>query len=143
MKTLIPRLKPPDCRLRYAIPCLAALTLLALLTACNKLPGPFDPFEDPESIDGFMDIGAGYDVFDNFADEANVREHILDYGKLNDDGLVEKRNIEIGTFLKTSGTSISTYSSSLSASVGLEGSYMFFSGAIETNFSQERYSYDS
>lgn len=143
MKTLMHGFKPPDSRLRSSLPLMAYVAILCALTACNKLPGPFDPFDNPESIDGFMDIGAGYDVFDNFADEANVREHILDYGKLNDDGLVEKKNIEIGTFMKTSGTSISTYSSSLSASVGLEGSYMFFSGAIETNFSKERYSYDS
>lgn len=143
MKTMIRRLKPPDCRLHCALSTFAALAIICLLTACNKLPGPFDPFDDPESIDGFMDIGAGYDVFENFADELKVKEHILDYSKLNADGLVEKKDIEITTFMKSSGTSISTYSSSLSASVGLQGSYMFFSGSIETNFSKERYSYDS
>ena len=143
MKTMIRRLKPPDCRLYSTLSTFAALAILCLLTACNKLPGPFDPFDDPESIDGFMDIGAGYDVFENFADELKVKEHILDFSKLNADGLVEKKDIEITTFMKSSGTSISTYSSSLSASVGLQGSYMFFSGSIETNFSKERYSYDS
>ncbi|MDZ7634881.1 MAG: MAC/perforin domain-containing protein [Bacteroidales bacterium] len=122
---------------------LATMAVVLVLTSCSKLPGPFDPFEDPETIDGFKDLGAGYDVFDNFADAAKVREHILDYQKLNADGLVEKKDLENSSFLKTSGTSISTYSSSLSASVGLQGSYMFFSGSIETNFSKERYSYDS
>ncbi|HAX93506.1 MAG TPA: hypothetical protein DCY25_06105 [Bacteroidales bacterium] len=53
------------------------------------------------------------------------------------------KDLENSSFLRTSGTSISTYSSSLSASVGLQGSYMFFSGSIETNFSKERYTYDS
>lgn len=100
-------------------------------------------FDDPEAINGFTDPGAGYDVFDNFADAAKVGEHILDYQKLNAGGLVEKKDLENSTFLKTSGTSISTYSSSLSAPVGLQGSYMFFSGSIKTNFTQERYSYDS
>jgi len=51
--------------------------------SCNKIPGPFDPFDNPETIDGFLNLGSGYDVFDNFADEAKVGEHILDYGKLN------------------------------------------------------------
>ncbi len=143
MKTLIQILKLSHYRIHSTLPAIAAIAITALFTACNKLPGPFDPFEDPESIDGFMDIGAGYDVFDNFADEMQVREHILDYSKLNADGLVEKKDIENTTFMKTSGSSISTYSSSLSASVGLQGSYMFFSGSIETNFSRERYSYDS
>ncbi|MCU0460204.1 MAG: MAC/perforin domain-containing protein [Bacteroidales bacterium] len=143
MKTLIRKLNPPDCRHNSVRPIITALVLIALSTACNKLPGPFDPFDDPETIDGFKDLGAGYDVFDNFADEAKVREHILDYSKMNADGLVEMKDLENSTFLKTSGTSISTYSSSLSASVGLQGSYMFFSGSIETNFSKERYTYDS
>jgi len=98
--------------------------------SCNKLPGPFDPFDNPETIDGFLNMGAGYDVFDNFGDEAKVGEHILDYGKLNADGLVEMKDLENSTFLKTSGTSISSYSSSLSASVGLQGSYMFFRGQL-------------
>ena len=91
----------------------------------------------------FIDLGAGYDVFDNFADAGKVGEHILDYQKLNADGLVEKKDLENSSFLRTSGSSISTYTSSLSVSVGLQGSYMFFSGSIETNFSKERYSYDS
>lgn len=136
-------MKSTDCRFHFTLFSLAALALILLFTSCSKLPGPFDPFDDPETIDGFMDLGAGYDVFDNFADAAKVREHILDYKKLNADGLVEKKDLENSSFLKTSGTSISTYSSSLSASVGLQGSYMFFSGSIETNFSKERYSYDS
>jgi hypothetical protein len=123
----------------------ATLAMAFMFTSCSRddLPGPFDPINDPDQVDGFADVGAGYDVFDNFADEASVKEHILDYNKLNSDGLVEKKDLENTSFIRTSGTSISTYSSSLSASVGLEGSYMFFSGSVTTNFSKERYSYDS
>ncbi len=143
MKTLFSVWKPPKWMYTLLMPGIAAMALTLMFSSCNKLPGPFDPIDDPETIDGFIDLGAGYDVFDNFADESKVREHILDYSRLNDDGLVEKRDIENSTFLKTSGTSISTYCSSLSVSAGLQGSYMFFSGSIETNFSKERYSYDS
>jgi hypothetical protein len=115
-----------------------------LLSGCSEdLPGPFDPIDDADQVDGFINLGSGYDVFDNFADEAKVREHILDYKKLNANGLVEMKDLENSSFIRTSGTSISTYSSSLAASVGLEGSYMFFSGSVTTNFSKERYSYDS
>jgi hypothetical protein len=125
--------------------CVAATIIISsLLTGCSeKLPGPFNPLDEIDMIDGFSDLGAGYDVFDNFADEAKVREHILDYSKLNTDGLVEMKALETSTFIRTSGTSISTYASSLAASVGLQGQYMFFSGSVTTNFSRERYSYDS
>lgn len=115
-----------------------------MLCSCGeKLPGPFDVIDDPDIIDGFEDVGSGYDVFDNFADEAKVREHILDNHKLNEDGLLEMKDLENSSFIRTSGTSISTYTSSLATSVGIEGSYMFFSGSVTTNFSRERYSYDS
>lgn len=119
------------------------LSVCIFINCTGDRPGPFDPIENPGSVDGFEDIGCGYDVFDNFADEARVREHVLDYNKLNSDGLVEKKDLENSTFIMTSGTSISTYSSSLATSVGLEGEYMFFSGSVTTNFSKERYSYDS
>ncbi len=143
MNTLSTIFKPPDSRVRYIFPAFTALFSIMVCISCDKLPGPYDPFDNPETIDGFMDLGAGYDVFENFADEMKVKEHILDYGMLNADGLVEKKDIENTTFMKTSGTSIQTYSSALSASVGLQGSYMFFSGSIKTNFSIERYTYDS
>jgi hypothetical protein len=120
-----------------------SISAFLLFSCSEKLAGPFDPIDDPEQVDGFIDLGSGYDVFDNFADEDKVREHILDYKKLNANGLVEMKDLENSSFIRTSGTSISTYSSSLAASVGLEGGYMFFSGSVTTNFSRERYSYDS
>lgn len=117
-----------------------------LLNSCSKdeeLPGPFDPLEDPDQVAGLADVGAGYDVFDKFADEAKVREHVLDYRKLNSDGLVEKKDLEGSSFIRTTGTTISEYASSLGVSVGLEAGYMYFSGSVTTNFSKERYEYDS
>jgi hypothetical protein len=117
-----------------------------LLTRCSKeeeLPGPYEPLEKPEQVGGLADLGAGYDVFDKFADESKVREHVLDYLKLNSDGLVEKKDLEGSSFIKTTGTTISEYASSLGISVGLEAGYMYFSGSVKTNFSKERYEYDS
>jgi hypothetical protein len=126
---------------------ISALNILGLfvliLISCNKLPGPFDPIDDPEKVGGFIDLGSGYDVFDKFADEKRVKEHILDYKNLNSDGLVEKKDLEGSSFIRTTGTSIREYANSLAVSAGLEVDYMCFSGAITTNFSQERYTYDS
>ena len=126
---------------------LTLMILILLSISCNKepdeLPGPFDPIENPELVDGIENLGSGYDVFDQFADASKVKATVLDYNALNDDGLVEMKTLEHSTFHTTSGTSILEYSNSLSISVGVSGSYMFFSGSIKTNFSESRYSYDS
>jgi len=123
------------------------MILILLSVGCNKepdeLPGPFDPIENPELINGIENLGSGYDVFDQFADASKVKACILDYKALNDAGLVEMKTLEHSTFHTTSGSSISEYSNSLSVSVGISGSYMFFSGSVRTNFSESRYSYDS
>ena len=119
---------------------------LLLTIGCNKeegLPGPFDPIKNPETINGIDNLGSGYDVFETFADVSKVKAPILDYNKLNSDGLVEMKNLEHSTFHTTSGTTITEYSQALSVSVGLSGSYMFFSGSVKTNFSSNRYCYDS
>lgn len=123
------------------------LILILLLNSCSKdpaeLPGPFDPIENPNLVSGIENLGSGYDVFETFADVSNVKASILDYSKLNADGLIEMKDLEHSTFHTTSGTTITEYSHSLSISVGLSGSYMFFSGSVKTNFHQSRYSYDS
>ncbi len=116
------------------------------ITGCNKeegLPGPFDPIKNPATISGIDNLGSGYDVFETFADVSKVKAPILDYNKLNSDGLVEMKNLEHSTFHTTSGTTITEYSQALSVSVGVSGSYMFFSGSVKTNFSSNRYCYDS
>lgn len=120
-------------------------TLLIFLIGCRKveLPGPFDPLDSPDLISGFENLGSGYDVFETFADAYKVKAPLLDVSRLNSDGLIEMKNLEHSTFSTTSGTSISEYTSSLSVSAGLEGSYMYFSGSVKANFNQSRYSYDS
>jgi hypothetical protein len=119
-----------------------------LLVACTEepeeeLPGPYEPIEDAELITGIENLGSGYDVFDVFADASKVKAPILDYTRMNEDGLVEFKNLEHSSFQTTSGSSISEYSSSMSISAGLSGNYMYFSGSVKTNFSESRYSYDS
>ncbi|MCD4710306.1 MAG: hypothetical protein K8R52_05625 [Bacteroidales bacterium] len=74
---------------------------------------------------------------------SKVKAPILDYSALNDDGAVEMKTLEHSSFKTCCGTSIAEYSNALSVSVGLSGSYMFFSGSVKTNFSESRYSYDS
>ena len=120
--------------------------MIILVPGCSKieeLPGPYDPIDNPEDINGLENLGSGYDVFEKYADVSQVKAQILDYTKLNDDGLIEKKTLEHSTFHTSAGTSITEYSQSLKISVGLSGSYMFFSGSVKTNFSSNRYCYDS
>jgi len=147
MKSLIedplPRVRALDgIRLIKTI-CLSLSIIIS--TGCSKidLPGPFSPIDNTENIRGIDNLGSGYDVFETFADIAKVKATILDYKALNADGLVEMKDLEHSSFHTTSGTTVTEYTSSLSVSVGLSGSYMFFSGSVKTNFSQNRYCYDS
>jgi len=120
---------------------------LLLFTSCSEdpdpLPGPFDPIDNPQSISGLENLGSGYDVFETFADVSKVKASILDVNALSEDGLIQMKTLEHSTFNTTSGKSIQEYANSLNVSVGLSGSYMFFSGSVKTNFSQDRYCYDS
>ncbi len=95
--------------------------------------------DDPAKASGFENLGSGYDAFDNYADVEKVKAKILDTEALNADGLVEKKTLEKSVFETSSGSSISQYSSSLEVKASLEGDYMFFSGAVKTNFSESRY----
>lgn len=122
---------------------ISALLLVACDDALESLPGPYEPIDDANLVNGIENLGSGYDVFESFADASKVKASILDYVSLNEDGAVEMKNLEHSTFKTTSGTSIAEYSSALSVSVGLSGSYMYFSGSVQTNFSESRYSYDS
>lgn len=116
-----------------------ALSILCMIS-CDKK-------EEDKSIilpsEGMESLGSGYDVFDNYAEVRKIKASILDVDALNADGLVEVKTVEHSIFTTSSGTSIEEYSNSLSLSAGLSGSYKFFSGAIEANFHQERYSYES
>ncbi len=95
--------------------------------------------DDPLKASGIENLGAGYDVFDNYADVEKVKAPILDIDLLDADGLLEKKTLEKSVFETSSGTSVTQYTSNLEVMAGLEGSFMFFSGAVITNFSENRY----
>jgi hypothetical protein len=128
---------------------LLRVSLILLITGACKKSGtdttPVTPTGgvDPSTITGAENLGAGYDVFDNYADGSKVKATILDFSKLNKDNLIQVKTIEGGSFSTCAGTSIDEYSSSLSVMASLSGSYMYFSGAIKTNFDKTRYQYEA
>lgn len=112
--------------------------LLIFLNACNN-----SDEGKADLVEGAENLGSGFDVFGNYANAKDVKGIILDVTKLNADGLIETKTLENSIFTTTSGTSIEQYSSSMSASASLSGNYMYFSGAITTNFHEDRYKYES
>ena len=58
---------------------------------------------------------------------------------MNAAGLIEQKTLEKSVFETSSGTTIEEYASNLQIKASLEGSSMYFSGAVETNFSKSRY----
>lgn len=132
----------------FGLKTIGSLLFSALfLVACEKdpegLPGPYEPIDDADLLAGIENLGSGYDVYEVYADASKVKAPILDFSRLNEDGVVEYKNLEHSSFESTSGSSIAEYSNSLGVSVGLSGSYMYFSGSVKTNFSKSRYSYDT
>jgi MAC/Perforin domain len=122
---------------------LLSFFLLLSISSCdfvaNLTDSSKDAGSDPSEASGFVNLGAGYDVFDNYADVEKVKAVILDTEAMNGAGLIEQKTLEKSVFETSSGTSISTYASSLQVMASLEGEYMYFSGAVKTNFSQSRY----
>lgn len=88
-------------------------------------------------------LGNGYDVFDNYADASKVKGQILDCQKLFENSIIEKRVIEKGTFDVIQGTTAEEYLKTFSNKTKLEGSYKYFSGSLEVNYSNELYTNSS
>ena len=65
---------------------LTALAILPLAAGCGD-DNPAGPGDDLDpSLAGMNEAGAGYDVFDNYADVTKCRARILDAAKLVADG---------------------------------------------------------
>jgi hypothetical protein len=119
------------------------LGILALLTSCS------DDTTEPQNggggltgtESGFEVLGAGYDVFDNYADPLEVKATLLDRAAMRNDGLFEERPYERSTFYTATGTTIQEYAYSLNHSTQISGSYSFFSASVGVNFSENRYTH--
>jgi len=118
------------------------LQFIIVFTGCEKKPTESEPKEEEQitTEKGTENLGCGYDVFDKYADVSIVKARILDLNKLSNANLIEKKTIEKSVFTTSSGTTVNEYASSLQTQAELQGSFMFFSGAIRASFSESRYS---
>lgn len=117
----------------------AAIIGAACLPGCEFFFGSDDPGSVEETT---PPIGKGYDVFDEYASPLYVKEAVLDYDALAAAGMISGAAIESSEFKTVSGTSASSYSTSLSTDVGLSISTnkLLFSGSLKAAFSSERIS---
>lgn len=100
------------------------------------------PVIDP-TVKGMEILGNGTDVFGLYAVEDNVKGRVLNVDALNAAGLlVYSPNVQEYRYEETSGHSMSQYVGQRSASLGLSGSYMFFSAELKTTFSNDTYRRD-
>lgn len=94
----------------------------------------------PSDTKGLEILGRGTDVFEEYAVESNVKAQVIDTEALNRDGLLVLNNyVEERMYEGIVGNEINEYASNLSATVGLEGSYMFFSASIQSSFTNDTY----
>ncbi len=89
---------------------------------------------------GYKELGCGTDVFEEYASENNVKGRVLDIDALNGQKfLVLNTSVQEGIIQRVSGTSVSEYANELGVTVGLKGSYMWFSASIKTAFTDNTY----
>lgn len=122
---------------------LASLFLASLLAACSggasPSPGPSGP-SAPTGTVGLTVLGNGTDVFGPYAVDANVKARVLDTDALNAAGrLVFDPAVQEYRYEEAAGRTINEYASHLGATLGLSGSYLFFSAELQSSFSSDAY----
>ncbi|HYX06321.1 MAG TPA: MAC/perforin domain-containing protein [Bacteroidales bacterium] len=125
----------------YFFPSVLCLLFVVACEKDNSGPDPKDDIALKDSIyNNFQNLGAGYDVFDNYADVVKVKGQILDLVKLSNDQYLEKKTIEKGTFHTVEGKTVNEYLHNFSTKTNLSGSYGFFSGSLSVNYESSQYS---
>jgi hypothetical protein len=130
--------------LRYSALWLIPFALF--LTTCGGNGGGSggDSGSSSTSVDpatpGYKELGSGTDVFEEYASENNVKGKVLNIDALNNQKLlVLNTSVQEGMIQRVSGTSVSQYASELGVTVGLKGSYKWFSASIKTAFTDNTY----
>ncbi len=99
-----------------------------------------DNGRDNDTIgEAFKVIGYGYDITGNYADPTQIKGSVFESWNLPDAYTV-KTLINHSIFSTESGTTIEEYQLQMAEGLAISGNYKAFSGAVETNFSQEYYS---
>lgn len=104
--------------------------------------------EDSKFLPGTGAIGAGYDVFGEFANPHSITTQLFDWNnaptkKVMFDNnyvipdVVNAQETSTSEYVKFSGLSIESFQSNLNIHTKIAGSYKFFSGSLESNFNSQ------
>lgn len=97
-----------------------------------------------DELPGLDALGAGYDVFGEYANPKSVKSRLFNLGSQREiivEGksflipeIVRYTEVMQGTFESKFGKTLKEYSDTLKVSTGVEGKYGFFQGSISTSF---------
>lgn len=104
--------------------------------------------EDAKFLPGTGAIGAGYNVFGEFANPNSITTQLFDWNnaptkkvmfdnKFVIPDVVSAQETSTSEYVKFSGESIESFQSNLNIHTKLDGSYKFFSGSLESNFNSQ------
>jgi hypothetical protein len=127
----------------------SAVTIDELLVAVNnalngcQFPTPTPtpiPTSIPEDTNGLEALGVGTDIFGEYATEDNLKARVLDVGALNQDRLlVLNKFVEEREYEALTGNTIEEFASRRATSVGVSGSYYYFSASLQVSFTNQTY----
>lgn len=117
-----------------------AQLIIAILCVALASCGGSEEGSSDNDLEKYENLGAGYDVFDNYADVTKVKAQILDLSQLEKNGMLEIKRLEKSEFKIVEGTTIDEYLEDFSTSTTLSGSYKYFSGSVSVNYSSSEYS---
>ena len=90
--------------------------------------------EDPV-ISCLQYFGNGYDAFGFYGDAASVKRQVLDREAMIKDKDIRRKELNRSDFFEVVESSASEVSKSMSSYAKISGSYAFFKGSVETNYS--------
>lgn len=94
-------------------------------------------------------IGAGYDIFGEFASAKSIKVQLFDWTKAQKTSpvnfqpgkvipeFVDAQQQDVAMYTNNSGTTINKYQTNFSSNVNISGQYNLFSGSISNDFSSE------
>ena len=84
-------------------------------------------------------IGSGYDITAGYANSNDLKSSVLDYQRMLSDSIIHQDLNQVsGSIMAASGSTTSSYQSSMKVSANIKSKYGCFSGEIRANFDSDR-----
>lgn len=115
---------------------IAMFALLVSFTGCDFINGVIGGETDETSVKNYL--GQGYDFFDEYANAKQVKESLLDYDAMYDDGIIDiDDNLGEAKLALAYGDNSKDYQKSYNAQIGVSGNYAGFTASVSTAFGED------